>query len=80
MTTLSLEAVLAGLALIVTGVACTPTSPVSPVSLTLKVGEAAQLAGGVLTLTFDEVTGDSRCPKDVDCVWAGEATVVFKVR
>ncbi|MGV9414640.1 hypothetical protein ACWDOP_32455 [Nocardia sp. NPDC003693] len=32
-----------------------------------------------LRVRFDEVTGDSRCPEDVDCVWAGTATIVVTV-
>jgi hypothetical protein len=30
-------------------------------------------------LKFEEVVSDSRCPKDVQCVWAGEAKVLIEI-
>lgn len=46
----------------------------------LKVGELVELdmQGGAAGLRFGEVRGDSRCPKDVVCVRAGDATVVLR--
>lgn len=46
----------------------------------LKVGELVELEidGGAASLRFGEVRGDSRCPKDVVCVRAGDATVVLR--
>ena len=46
----------------------------------LKVGEPVKLdlEGGTAGLWFGEVRGDSRCPKDVVCVRAGDATVVLR--
>ena len=44
----------------------------------MGVGESASIDHTNLTLTFTGVTGDSRCPKDVVCVWAGEAIVVLE--
>jgi len=41
---------------------------------TLKAYETVEVATAYFVLSF-EVTQDSRCPKDVTCVWAGEATV-----
>ena len=40
---------------------------------TLPVGQKASIEGEGLTLKFEEVVTDSRCPKGVECVWAGEA-------
>lgn len=34
--------------------------------------------GDAGTLRYVAVTGDSRCPPDVQCVWAGDATVAFE--
>ena len=34
----------------------------------------AETAG--LAITFVEVSEDSRCPKEVECVWAGQAIIV----
>ncbi len=63
----------------------TPTSstPASPGEIkaslgqefTLAVGQTATISGEDLKLKFDSVTADSRCPKGVQCVWAGEAKV-----
>ncbi len=41
----------------------------------LKPGQVAALRDGRLRVGFDAVTSDSRCPKGVQCVWAGDATV-----
>jgi len=44
----------------------------------LRVGTSTTVEGG-LTLTFDRVTTDSRCPMDVVCVWAGDAIVAVSL-
>ena len=44
-------------------------------AFTLKVGERAMLKGTRLRIKFMAVESDSRCPKDVTCVWAGNAAV-----
>ena len=41
--------------------------------LQLELEDTAKSDG--LTITFEAVTGDSRCPEGVECVWAGEAHV-----
>jgi len=43
----------------------------------LQDGE--QLEFGDKSIRFKEVISDSRCPKDVTCVWAGEAKVLIEV-
>lgn len=42
----------------------------------LAVGTVGDLSGG-RSLTLVEVTADSRCPADVQCIRAGEASLVF---
>ena len=42
-------------------------------------GSQRVVVDGGLTITFQAVPTDSRCPKDVDCVWAGEAKVTLAV-
>jgi hypothetical protein len=42
---------------------------------TLAPGQTARIPGQGLSVRFDSVTGDSRCPIDAVCVWAGDATV-----
>ncbi len=39
----------------------------------LPVGQTAVIAGEGLTIKFEAVTADSRCPQGVTCIWAGEA-------
>lgn len=44
----------------------------------LGVGEKAELETGEITLV--DVLADSRCPKGVQCVWAGEVKISLKYR
>ncbi|MBI2918657.1 MAG: hypothetical protein HYY01_11805 [Chloroflexi bacterium] len=46
----------------------------------LDKGMTLGLPSEGLTFTFREVQADSRCPSDVQCVWAGEARVLLVVR
>ncbi|MFN2238471.1 MAG: hypothetical protein ABR524_03685 [Thermoanaerobaculia bacterium] len=43
----------------------------------LSVAESAALPGEGL-LEFAQVVADSRCPVDVQCVWAGDAVVALR--
>jgi len=45
----------------------------------IKVGRVETLDGGGLRVRLARVASDSRCPVDVNCVWAGNAEVVFEV-
>jgi hypothetical protein len=40
-------------------------------------GQTMQTADNALTIHFDEVSGDSRCPTGVQCIWAGRADCIF---
>jgi len=44
-------------------------------TFSLALGESVRL--GATSLTFATVAEDSRCPRDVTCVWEGNARVVF---
>lgn len=46
-------------------------------SFSLRVGEAANVEDADVTVTFQQVESDSRCPKDVNCIRAGEAVVLL---
>lgn len=46
---------------------------------TIAYGESATLDGGALTLSFDEVLEDSRCPADAMCVQQGQVSVKLTV-
>ena len=43
-----------------------------PEDVTLSVGQSKDVAG--LAITLNTVSDDSRCPADVQCVWAGAVT------
>ncbi len=43
----------------------------------LRAGQVASVGGGELAVVFRGVTRDSRCPADVNCVWAGDAVVAI---
>lgn len=45
--------------------------------LNLREGARASVDDGRLTVQFEDVPSDSRCPTDVQCVQAGEAAVVL---
>ena len=46
----------------------------------VKVGRTVAFKGESLRLTFTRVALDSRCPKGVECVWAGNAEVMIEAR
>ncbi|MFC2039159.1 hypothetical protein ACFLUG_05265 [Chloroflexota bacterium] len=46
----------------------------------LGIGERAAIAGENLEIEFLEVIEDSRCPKDVTCVWEGRARCLVQFR
>jgi hypothetical protein len=41
----------------------------APEDVTLSIGETGDAAG--LTVVFNKITSDSRCPVDVQCIWEG---------
>jgi uncharacterized Zn finger protein len=45
----------------------------------LHIGETASLNGEDLRIQFLEISEDSRCPRDVTCVWEGRAIAIIKV-
>ncbi len=44
-------------------------------AFSLPLGQTAAVKGSDIRLTFKDVRTDSRCPVDVQCVWAGEANI-----
>lgn len=45
----------------------------------LSVGRSARIEGTALRITLRSVAEDSRCPSDVQCVWAGNARIVLGI-
>lgn len=46
---------------------------------TLKVGQQISIKEAGLKISFASVAEDSRCPKDVKCIWAGNGKIVIKI-
>ncbi|MEO8197942.1 MAG: hypothetical protein ABI689_14595 [Thermoanaerobaculia bacterium] len=76
-----------GLLLFGCGATAAPSDPTTPAGeklvkpdetgrFTLAVEGQAEVAPG-LVLTLERIVADSRCPVDVNCVWAGEIRVAF---
>jgi hypothetical protein len=63
--------------------ACYQESPTRPgpidQEMTLGPGQTAAIERKNLSLRFDGVTGDSRCPADALCILGGSATVKLTV-
>jgi hypothetical protein len=57
-----------------------PSSPdaVAGKPFDLKAGAVATLPNGD-RIKFSTVTGDSRCPMDANCIWAGDATLTVSL-
>jgi hypothetical protein len=65
------------------GTASNDSDPIAPsivgdtARVQLAIGQSTEIDG--VRITFAEVSEDSRCPSDVDCVWQGNARVVLTV-
>jgi hypothetical protein len=61
----------------------TASSSPSPVPLgqqfELRIGQSQSIAGEKLSLTFTDVTADSRCPLGAECIQAGQAKCQLEV-
>jgi hypothetical protein len=50
-----------------------------PREITLTVGQSVRLHPGYTVLRFLGVAGDSRCPREVVCIWEGAGTAEFSL-
>src|SRR3990172_6842849 len=46
----------------------------------LEVNQSAEIKSEDITVTFFNVTSDSRCPSDVTCIWQGQAGIELGVQ
>ncbi|MEN8614944.1 hypothetical protein ABFB09_06665 [Dehalogenimonas sp. THU2] len=46
---------------------------------TLSPGKSAVIESEDMTITFDKVLNDSRCPESVTCIWAGQVQVLVTI-
>jgi hypothetical protein len=73
-----------GLLILVSAAAVACTAPPEPrlarmnEPFRLAVGQSAVV--GDVSVRFVEVSGDSRCPRTVVCVWEGDGAVLVEVR
>ena len=51
-----------------------------PVQTTLAVGKAFKVPDTSITVTFEDVVEDSRCPTGTNCIWAGDAVIRIGIR
>ena len=63
--------------LLSSGISAQETEKGNLYSSKLQIGELLNF--GNRSLKFKKVVSDSRCPKDVTCIWAGEAVVSIEV-
>lgn len=77
MTNLLRAAVLATVALAAcqSGVPTFAVTAGQPADITLRRGEVVLVGTEPLRLAFRDVVEDSRCPRDVTCVWEGNGKV-----
>lgn len=55
-------------------------STASSVEAPLRINGSLQVGSSrPLTVTFQDVEQDSRCPADVQCAWAGDAAIVLRL-
>ena len=45
----------------------------------LRVGETADIKGEQMHIRFLEISEDSRCPRNVVCIWEGRAVALIEV-
>ena len=46
----------------------------------VEIGKSTRIPAQKLDVEFERVTEDSRCPKDMDCYWAGQIGVVIGLK
>lgn len=51
----------------------------SPRQIVLALEQSSRIDGTTLSITFEDVVADSRCPRGVTCVWAGDVAVRIRI-
>jgi hypothetical protein len=49
-------------------------------SVDLSYGKCFMDSSRILTVCFDSILSDSRCPDGANCIWAGEAIARFNIK
>jgi hypothetical protein len=61
---------------------CAASSGLKAVSgeeVALKVGQRVEIDGGKMNIQFVKVLEDSRCPRNVTCIWQGQAVCSLEI-
>lgn len=61
------------------GISHAQTKPVEVPQIAIKIPLGETVVLGDVSITFEKVVEDSRCPEGVQCVWAGNAKIQVKV-
>ena len=78
---MKIKTLLVGLLLVclllpIVSLSCATEPPIKAMlgeQFSLPIGQTVDIVSQGLSIRFDAVTSDSRCPNGVECVWAGEA-------
>lgn len=73
-----MKTVIAGMLFVVLAAGVVPVFAKQGQSVEVLINKQVTARGGV-KITFVELVEDSRCPVDVDCVWAGNAKIKVRV-
>lgn len=58
---------------------CIQIIPDLDVPFQLKINQVAFIKSENIKIIFINVTEDSRCPSDVECIWEGQVTIVINI-
>jgi hypothetical protein len=56
-----------------------PVAAEEGVEFALRLGQTGDVTGTPVRVTFRRIEGDSRCPTDVTCIWAGDAAAIMTI-
>jgi hypothetical protein len=77
---ISLLLIFALITILPTATTCSEAGKVSlGEEVSLNIGQSASIEGEELQIRFIEVAGDSRCPRGVTCIWAGEVKCIVEI-
>lgn len=51
-----------------------------PITVDVGVGQTVRVTGEGISLTFDSVTSDTRCPLGLECFWEGDAGAQMRIQ
>jgi hypothetical protein len=68
------------LAFLVTGCGSNQINTKLGKEFSLHTGQIAYISSENLSINFKEVSGDSRCPTGVTCIWAGQVSCNLEIK